>query len=71
MAELGIDNYDVHQAIIDVLAQHRNDILAALKTSAKNFFRQYKNTTELAVVPIPTVGDTSVTLKTIIDRING
>ena len=71
MAELSIENYDVHQAIIDVLAEHQNDILAPLKTSAEHFLRQYKKTMELAVVPIHTVGDDSGALKAIINRING
>ena len=71
MAELSIENYDVHQAIIDVLAEHQNDILAPLKISAEHFLCQCKKTTELAVVHIPTAEDDSGALKYIINRING
>ena len=41
MAELGIENYNVHQAIIDMLAEHQNDVLAPLKTDVEHFLHQY------------------------------
>ena len=71
IAELGVENYDEHQAIINLLTEHTVDILASIATSSQHFIRMMKKELDITVIPKPMVSDASSKIGQIIDTING
>ena len=67
-AELGLLSYGEHQAVVDLLARHCDNVLSPLNITLIDFLVLYRDANELARIPNPTVLNN---IHDVIDAVNG
>jgi len=68
LAQFGIENYGVHQVVMDLLAMHSDEILSPFSNTLHNFLIIYRESNELAILPLPIVMND---IYHVIDAVNG
>ena len=68
IAQVGIEGYDAHSTVVDLLVMHTDKVTAPLSVNMRDFLILYKETSRLTTIPTPTV---SHSMMGVIDEING
>eukprot|EP01083_Nonionella_stella_P291165 990785_1 len=68
-AELGLSSYGEHQAVVDLLARHCDNVLSPLNITLIDFLVLYRDSNALARIPSPTVLNNIY--DDVIDAVNG
>ena len=55
IAQVGIEGYNTHLAVVDLLVTHTDEVTAPLSVNPRNFLDLYKEAVKLTTVPAPTV----------------
>ncbi len=68
IAQVGIEGYDAHIAVMDLLATQTNDVITPLSVNVQDFLVIYKEAAKLTFVPTPTI---THSMSGVIDQVNG
>jgi hypothetical protein len=68
ITQVGIEGYNAHLAIVDLLVTHTDKVTAPLSINPRNFLILYKEAAKLTTVPAPIVQHS---LMGVIDDVNG